>query len=84
MGRKFTTLALVEGGANKVELEKSFAVLKIYLEEKSEVWFADCAEIDDKGKIPAASKTPGVVKDKAIIPFTLEDMEKDIARYENT
>ena len=61
-------------------------VLKIlFLEEKRKVLLADCVEIDDKGKIPAASKTPGgVVKDKAIIPFTLEDMEKDIARYENT
>jgi hypothetical protein len=33
-------------------------VLKIYWEEKRNLWFADCVEIDDKGKIPAASKTP--------------------------
>ena len=85
VGKKFTTLTLVGRGANKVKLEESFVVLKIYWEEKRKVWFADCVEIDDEGEIPAASKTPGgVVRGKEIIPFTLEEMEKDIARYEGT
>ena len=85
VGKKFTTLTLVGRGANKVKLEESFVVLKIYWEEKRKVWFADCVEIDDEGEIPAASRTPGgVVRGKEIIPFTLEEMEKDIARYEGT
>ena len=54
-------------------------VLKIYWEEQRE----DCVEIDDDGDIPATSMTNGgVVKARAIVPFTLEEMEEDIARYE--
>lgn len=40
-------------------------------------------EVGDDGEIPTASKTKGgVVMAKAIVPFTLEEMEEDIARYE--
>ena len=42
-------------------------------------------ENDDGGEIPATSITDGgVVKVKAIAPFTLEEMEEDIARYEHS
>ena len=58
---------------------------EIYWEEKENVWFADCVEIDDEGEIPAASKTTsGAVRDNEIIPFALEEVNRDIARYEGT
>ena len=57
--------------------------MKIYWESDREVWYADCVEVGDDGEIPTASKTKGVVvMAKAIVPFTLEEMEEDIARYE--
>ena len=40
-------------------------------------------QIGDDGEIPAASKTNGgVVKANPVAPFTQEEMEEDIARYE--
>ena len=83
LNKKFTTVGFEGRGAKRVVVEESFVVLKIYWEEQREVWFADCVEIDDDGDIPATSMTNGgVVKARAIAPFTLEEMEEDIARYE--
>jgi hypothetical protein len=75
---------VVEGrGAKRVAVEKSVVVLKIYREENRKVWFAECVEIDDDGEIPATSMSNGgMVKVKAIAPFTLGEIEDDTARYE--
>ena len=83
LSKKFTTVGFEGRGSKRVAVEESFVVMKIYWEEEREVWYADCVEIDGDGEIPAASMTDGgVVKAKAVVPFTLEEMEEDIARYE--
>jgi hypothetical protein len=85
LNKNFTTVGFEGRGAKRVAVEESFVVMKIYWESDREVWYADCVEIGDDGEIPAASKTKGgVVMVNAIIPFTLEEMEEDIARYESS
>ena len=82
LSKKFTTVSFEGRGAKRVAVEESFVVMKIYWESDREVWYADCVEIGDDGEIPAASKTKGgVVMAKAVVPFTLEEMEEDISRY---